>query len=810
MANNNNININITGDSTGLQNALTQSQNALNNFGSQAGGIAGEFSSTMATGLGRAATAFTGFAGAASIAGLSLAATFAAVQNASEKSFEVFKAGALSQTGIEQIQKMANLYRKVGLDIDKVADQNKDISDKLLDGLYNAGGSMYTDVIQPLKLNMLELQKMSKAGQDVYAKIYFAAKAQGMSAAEMTNMFETLGSDATLRLQVLKQFNTEQDYQNTLASQTVQLSGEQSASFEKYRDATNNLSNAWEQWNYSTLAPIADRLADILDLITSILNSKPIANAAAATEQQGIDLVKSYQGQFQNDLLANSSIYGAQLAKSQKKAIEQAQKNNDELLKYNNDVNDNMLNAFKPASDGSSKNLIENAIKPLLTSRQKTLNELSALRVQDEQMQAEIKKSLFTAYKGDSSAMNKALSEWTAGVNEKRESLNKALNKDAEDAKKKAEAAAKAAAAAAKKQNDEIIKATADRNKIISDMTIDSNLRQLAEFDRQQKAIVQSILDTSKKLGLDPSGLLEQQKISSASKRTDMTNNMIGYQDPNKGLKDTNTLLGSGNLSTQQNEFVGFQQRQRTSGNNPFSDAYGENATKLQNDNTEAMNLELKQNEMLLQSHEQYEQSKLEITNKYNAQAREIAMSQTQAQMQLIGGMAGDLGTIMAGAFGEGSKAAQAAFAVQKGITIAQTVLSIQSALAQALATPFPASLSAYAQVLSLGASIITTAKGAASGQFHGGVDSLPDDMNNKSFLLKAGERVVQPEANKKLTNFLDDQAKNGNNTSGDITINSPLIVQGNVDNPETWKKMLKINQNNVAQAVRSSQKRNT
>ncbi len=222
------------------------------------------------------------------------------------------------------------------------------------------------------------------------------------------------------------------------------------------------------------------------------------------------------------------------------------------------------------------------------------------------------------------------------------------------------------------------------------------------------------------------------------------------------------------------------------------------------------MNLELKQNEMLIQSHEDYEKAKLDITNKYNAQARDIAIQQTQAQMQLIGNMAGDLGTIMAGAFGEGSKAAQAAFAVQKGITIAQTVLSIQSALAQALATPFPASLAAYAQVLSLGASIITTAKGAASGQFHGGIDSLPDDMNNKSFLLKSGERVVQPEANKKLTSFLDDQAKNRSNSGGDITINSPLIVKGNVDDPEMWNKMLKKNQNNVVQAMRSSQKRNT
>ena len=106
--------------------------------------------------------------------------------------------------------------------------------------------------------------------------------------------------------------------------------------------------------------------------------------------------------------------------------------------------------------------------------------------------------------------------------------------------------------------------------------------------------------------------------------------------------------------------------------------------------------------------------------------------------------------------------------------------------------------------------SIISTAKGASSGQFHGGIDSVPASYDNKSFMLKNGERIVQPEANKKLMAFLDNQANNSSSSGDGITIYSPLIVKGNVDDPETWNKMMKKNQNNVAQAVRSSQKRNT
>ncbi|WP_421670308.1 hypothetical protein [Rahnella sp. EDr1-12] len=381
-------------------------------------------------------------------------------------------------------------------------------------------------------------------------------------------------------------------------------------------------------------------------------------------------------------------------------------------------------------------------------------------------------------------------------------------------AQAKAEAAAKSAAAKAaalaKKTADDRIKAQDTLNKAISDMTIESNARQLSEFDRQQKALVESIQKSAKTLGLSQGALtdlLSQQQISAAAKRTDMVNGMIGYQDPNQGLKDTNSLLKSGSLSTQQTGFLAQQQNQRINGDNPFA---FDDTDQKQKDNTDALNAELQQNDLLLKGHEDYEKRKAEITAKYNAQAIDIANQNAQNQLTVFSKTATSLSDGMVAAFGESSGAAQAAFAISKGISMAQTILSIQSALAQALATPFPASLAAYAQVASLGMSIISTAKGAGHGQFHGGVDELPSSLDNKSFVLKAGERVVQPEANTKLTKFLDKQDKGGT-TAGDITVNAPLIVQGDVAGDDAkFNEMLKKHANSVTQAVRSSQKRNT
>ncbi|EOG1789452.1 hypothetical protein ACK3RO_004062 [Enterobacter kobei] len=381
--------------------------------------------------------------------------------------------------------------------------------------------------------------------------------------------------------------------------------------------------------------------------------------------------------------------------------------------------------------------------------------------------------------------------------------------KKLKDEQRRQEQAAAKAKTLQEKAARERLTAQAALDKAITDMTIDSNARQLAEFDRQQKALVDVINKSATTLGLSKTQLqklLSDQLASGAAKRLDMVNQMIGYQDPNKSLKDTNALLASGGLNSTQKDFLADQQNQRINGDNPF--AYN-NTDKLQKDNTDAMNAELAQNDLLLKGHEDYEKRKAEITAKYNAQAIDISNQNAQAQLSIFGNAADSLAQGMVDAFGESSGAAQAAFALSKGISIAQTVLSIQSALAQALATPFPASLANYAQILSLGMSIISTAKGAANGQFHGGIDELPAGYDNKSFVLKAGERVVQPEANKKLTAFLDKHE--GGSTSGDITVNAPLIIQGDVaGDDKKFNEMLKKHQNSVAQAVRSSQKRNT
>jgi hypothetical protein len=86
-------------------------------------------------------------------------------------------------------------------------------------------------------------------------------------------------------------------------------------------------------------------------------------------------------------------------------------------------------------------------------------------------------------------------------------------------------------------------------------------------------------------------------------------------------------------------------------------------------------------------------------------------------------------------------------------------------------------------------------------GQFHGGTDAVPDSMDNKSFLLKAGERVVQPAANKKLTAFLDNPS-----STGGTTITQNIHIAGNVTDQKWFQQELYKNRQALASSVSKAQ----
>lgn len=819
MANNNKQSMifEIAGDESGLQRSLKNAANDIGNFGDQAGGVFGGIN----TGLSTTSKAMSGFAGAVGVAGIAIAATMLKVQEQSEKAFEVFQAASLSQSGIVQIQQAANMFAAVGLTMDNVADQIKDSKDKLGDAITNNAGSMLTDVIQPLKLNMFELQKAAENGEDIIAKIYYQAKQMGFSQAQTVNMMETVANDASKRMTIYREFNSEQEYQNSLANETIQLTAEQSRQFEEYRAATNNLSRAWDTWKNSTLAPIAQNLAEILDLMTKIINSKPVNAAAVAVSKEGIQATQQYQQQFQQQILKNSSIYGSQIVADQQKQQETNNKTFSNLL-ANLDAAHNLLDKQKEEyNKGSDRSVIDTALKPYLSAKQKTQAQIDTLDATHAQLRAAIKDSLVRAYKGDQSAMNADLAKLDEGYKANREKLVKSLTADedkARDAKsKKDEAAAKAAKAAQDKLNEQTKRAKALLEQTLSQIGTNEAQIRITRFNYEQDQIEKRIREAGKLAGSSESeitDMLSKQYESRKTKYKDMVDQMLAETNRLKQAQNIAAIANDPNATSD------AKARAAAAGTTWMNDTVSQglgykNPLDFSPDPAQVQQVNTEQQENQDGAKALYD-AKVIGFQEYQDQLTAIQANADMKRGRLTAdalsntlGMwatgAGDVGTIMAGVFGESSAAAKAFFAVQKGIAIAQSVINIQQGISEAIKLGWPMGIAAGLKVAAEGASIISTIKGTnIQGQAHDGWDSLP---STGTYNLEKGERVVGKSLNQDLTKYLSNQ---GGSKSGDVKIDAPLIINSNGQISDSdFQKMCDKHADTIVQATRKSQKNN-
>ncbi|EMV1560757.1 hypothetical protein HCG99_11095 [Enterobacter ludwigii] len=819
MANNNRQSMifEITGDESGLQRSLKNAANDIGNFGDQAGGVFGGIN----TGLSTTSKAMSGFAGAVGVAGIAIAATMAKVQEQSEKAFEVFQAASLSQSGILQIQQAANMFAAVGLTMDNVADQIKDSKDKLGDAITNNAGSMLTDVIQPLKLNMFELQKAAENGEDIIAKIYYQAKQMGFSQSQIVNMMETVANDASKRMTIYREFNSEQEYQNSLANESIQLTAEQSRQFEEYRAATNNLSRAWDTWKNSTLAPIAQNLAEILDLMTKIINSKPVNAAAAAVSKEGIQATQQYQQQFQQQILKNSSIYGTQIVTDQQKQQEENNKTFANLL-ANLDAAHNLLDKQKEEyNKGSDRSVIDTALKPYLSAKQKTQAQIDTLDATHAQLRATIKDSLVRAYKGDQAAMNADLAKLDEGYKANREKLVKSLTADEdkarEDKAKKDEAAAKKAQAAQDKLNEQTKRAKALLEQTLSQIGTNEAQIRITRFNYEQDQIEKRIREAGKLAGSTESeitDMLSKQYESRKTKYKDMVDQM---------LSETNRLKQAQNIAAIANDpnaTADAKARAAAAGTTWMNDTVSQglgyknpldfSPDPVQNQNINTEEQENKDGAKALYDakvlgFQEYQDQLTAIQANADMKRGRLTADALTSTLGMWQTGAGNVADIMAGVFGESSAAAKAAFAVSKGIAIAQAVINIQQGISEAIKLGWPMGIAAGLQVAAQGASIVRTIKGTAiQGQAHDGWDSLP---STGTYNLEKGERVVGKSLNQDLTKYLSNQ---DGSKSGDIKIDAPLIINSNGQISDSdFQKMCDKHADTIVQATRKSQKNN-
>lgn len=159
-----------------------------------------------------------------------------------------------------------------------------------------------------------------------------------------------------------------------------------------------------------------------------------------------------------------------------------------------------------------------------------------------------------------------------------------------------------------------------------------------------------------------------------------------------------------------------------------------------------------------------------QLTQQRNNRIKKLEAAQASATLGTYASLFGNMADVAKAFGGEQSKTYKALFAVSKAFSIAQSIISIQTGIAQAASLPFPGNLAAMATVAAETASIISTIKGTQfQGQAHDGISRVPA-ANEGTWMLKKGEMVLN---NKQRDNFeyLVDYARAGGGRNSGNTV---------------------------------------
>ncbi|EEX2218623.1 hypothetical protein AB9E46_16570 [Escherichia coli] len=122
------IKVVITGDSTGLSKSLQEAENKINQFGKKTGGALGGVASNTSQVFGTLSKGILGVAGIAASAGVAVSAFALKVNDTVRELNQLSKQSGMSVTQLQQLDKT---FRTTGLGMEKLADINQDVMDKM-------------------------------------------------------------------------------------------------------------------------------------------------------------------------------------------------------------------------------------------------------------------------------------------------------------------------------------------------------------------------------------------------------------------------------------------------------------------------------------------------------------------------------------------------------------------------------------------------------------------------------------------------------------------------------------------------------
>ena len=278
------------------------------------------------------------------------------------------------------------------------------------------------------------------------------------------------------------------------------------------------------------------------------------------------------------------------------------------------------------------------------------------------------------------------------------------------------------------------------------------------------RAILNAELEETKRLGRELTPV-EKEQIENGIKRGDqlqreaaLLEQMRGPMDDYAKMVETlNALLAKGEI-TQAAYNARLAELQNQATQSALAGLTGVAPDGRNFQDIAAVSDENQRYAQQLEAIDEFRQKKLDIGVSYDAlelaahqqhvdNLNKIDQARQDVQLAAAQNIAEGVTGAMKSMFGEQSKIYKAAFAVEKAVAIARSIIAIQTGIAQAASLPFPANLPAIASVVAATASIISNIQAVALNFKDGGrvlgpggprSDSIPANLSRDEFVVNA------------------------------------------------------------------------
>ncbi|MFM1687938.1 hypothetical protein ACJ7VZ_05355 [Aeromonas salmonicida] len=809
----------------GVNDNFTSVDGAMNSMMSSMRGVSG---GGFVVGLGA-----IGAAAGAVVGGISMMAV-----ETMKMQKEMERAAKLSGTSVEEFSKWSIAAQQSGIEMDKFADQMKDVMDRVGDYVTAGSGPMqdFFDVIKG-KSTMTIDDLVGKSAPETLSLIAQEMDKVGASTAQVTFVLESLASDSTLLYDMLKHGQTGLDeFLSGYATKRAQLSSETMQDISQmdanFSVMANNFSTyLTEKFDnlYGQLAKLSkfasDMFADSVDEMQADNFQQQFRDRKIKVTVENYDEVKK---QFDN-LKVHDVRFSAPLKHDVTKAdmdkmLADAESYKADIGRQIADVGiASRLKKENAGTGGISSGTGQSASD--ITKTAKSVDEANQMIEASNNRRAKLEEDIAKSRaaiadfesKGQSLAADemksrlvnqetnlKANIETHSNLESSRSSMMEREDTKREQAAQKASQKAiqlekERAAAQLAVMADESSKLDVAHNQEIA--KFQEMLDKKLITQQQYNAKIQQ-LETQHQQKLKD---IENQKATERLQdERDVATTRIQEADADLALRQQHLQekLEAGKITEDQyNNAVAEARREHNTvmldqDNQYIQDDQVRNALQAE----QKLAFLVEQHELGLISDQEFNAQRVQAEQEVTDAKRALLNVQLDQYDSLVSGISG--------LFEQGSAAQKKMFMMEKAGAIARLSLGMFDAWAavdtNGLTKPgTPANFIAKAGVIAQYGGQIAAAGSIMLGQFHSGTDEVD---STGSYILKQGERVVQPTANKDLTSFL----KNGGDGGG-TTVNADLIIQGGGDglNDSKFQEYLIKHREMVTQAVSLAKREN-